>query len=299
MKKVSFIAALILVFATTAMAQNNAYQSVVGLVTDASGSTSFVSPTTTIAIDITIQKEQTIVGPYARYAQKYLDTRGSLVEKSTYFILDADLSLATAEDMLYNPTPEPASEQILSHNGSTTEFAKILPDRTSNAVQSLDASAMDAAQQIFDIRKYRMELITGQAGENVFGAGLADALKALDEQEQALLELFFGKNIVSTHTERFYIAVDAEQKSYTLARFSKNTGLQEASANAGEVITLNIAPSGRVMTQGITPADAKAKSVMQIRCADLSECDVKFGDEVINNRTLPVFEFGKTITIAK
>lgn len=299
MKKVFFIAALILGFATTTIAQNNAYQSVVGVVTDASGATSFISPTTAIVVDVTIQKEQTIVGPYARYAQKYLDTRGSLVEKTSYTLLEANLALTSAEDMLYNITSEAASEEVYSHNGSTTEFAKILPDRTSSAVQSLSASAMEAAQAIFDIRKHRMELITGEAGENVFGAGLKDALAALDKQEQALLELFFGKTIVSTYTKRFYIAVDAEHKTYTLARFSKSSGLQEASANAGDAITLNITPSGKVMTQGITPADAKAKSVMQIRCADLSDCAVKLGDEVINNRTLPVFEFGKTTTIVK
>ena len=64
MKKVFFIAALILGFATTTIAQNNAYQSVVGVVTDASGATSFISPTTAIVVDVTIQKEQTIVGPY-------------------------------------------------------------------------------------------------------------------------------------------------------------------------------------------------------------------------------------------
>lgn len=299
MKKVFFIATLILGFATSALAQNNAYQSVVGVVTDASGATSFISPTTALVVDVTIEKEQTIVGPYARYAQKYLDTRGSLVEKTTYRLLEANLALVSADEMLYKIDSEPTSEEVYSHNGNTTEFAKILPDRTSSVVQSLDASAMEAAQAIFDIRKHRMELITGEAGENVFGAGLKDALEALDKQEQALLELFFGKNIISTHTERFYVSMDAEQRTYALARFSKSSGLQDASANAGDAITLEITPSGKVMTQGVTPADIKAKSVMQIRCADLSQCAVKLGDEVLNSRTLPIFEFGQTITIAK
>lgn len=299
MKKIFLIATCVLGFATIAAAQNNAYQSVVGVMTDAAGNSSFISPTTAIAVDITIEKEQNIVGPYARYAQKYLDTRGSLIEKTTYHIVDAQVALTKECHTLYCGGIEADKTTIASHNGSETEFAKILPSRLQNTTQSLDAAAMEAAQAIFDIRKARMDLITGEAGENVFGGGLKDALEALDKQEEALMELFFGKNIVSTHTKRFYIAIDANNKEYPLARFSKNTGLQDIDANAGDVIILSITPSGEIKTEGVTPADPKAKEVMQIRCADLSNCSVKLDEEVLASKRLPIFEFGKTITIAK
>ena len=69
--------------------------------------------------------------------------------------------------------------------GSASEFAKVLPDRMSATAVSEEEAAANAAQAIFSIRKHRMDLITGEAGENVFGAGLKDALAALDAAEAA------------------------------------------------------------------------------------------------------------------
>ena len=296
MKKLITIATCVLGFTLSAMAQNNAYQSTFGLTVDASGAKVYVAPSTIITVDVTIEKEQNIVGPYARYAQKYLNVRGSLVEKTAYRVTNVELGLADSNQVYSAGNTPQNSVQTLSHNGNTTEFAKILPDRLTNSTLSLDDAAMEAAQAIFDIRKHRMELITGEAGENVFGGGLKDALDALDKQENALLELFFGKNVVTTTTERFYVVVDAATKDYTIANFSKSAGFSPA----GDAITLHITPSGKFKTTVAAEADPKAKSVMPIRVADLSVCEVKVGDNVFPTKhsILPVFEFGRTIYVA-
>ena len=80
MKRFLSIIALAVMACATASAQNNLYLAVTGLYYDATGAVAIADPTTTIVVDITVEKEQTIVGPYARYAQKYIDVRGSLVE---------------------------------------------------------------------------------------------------------------------------------------------------------------------------------------------------------------------------
>lgn len=296
MKKLMFVAILALGFASSAMAQNNAYISTFGIQTNASGEKIIVDPSTVIAVDITVEKEQNIVGPYARYAQKYLDTRGSLVDKTTYRIDKVLLSLVRDAHFYESAEVSAPSIQTLSHNGSTTEFAKILPDKMNNEAQSLDAAAQEAATMIFSIRRHRMELITGEAGENVFGGGLKEALDALDKQEQALLELFFGKNIITTTTERFYVAVEADKSDYTITHFSKNGGL----GSTGEAVVLSITPSGKNALSTITEADPREKSVTKVRVADLASCTVKVGDDAAPGKSisvLPVFELGRTIAI--
>ena len=298
MKKITFIAALALGFAINATAQNNIHTSVIGAVKDSSGAITIVDPSTTIAVDITVKSDQTIVGPYARYTQKYLGVRSSLVEKTTYYIDNVTIALADESEAYRSGAILADNTAVQSHMGSDIEFAKILPDRISNSTLSLDDAAMEAAIAIFDIRKHRQELITGEAGENVFGGGLKDALAALDKQEQALLELFFGKHIISTHTERYYINVDAGNQSYTLAHFAKNTGLESTKAASGEAVTLNINPVGEIKTSSLTAADPRDKTTIAIRVAADCDCSVMVGDETFASRTLPVFEFGKTIHIA-
>ena len=81
------------------------------------------------------------------------------------------------------------SAQMAASKVQLAELKRIADDTTRSYKEREDA-AQQAAQMIFSIRKHRMELITGEAGENVFGGGLKDALDALDEKEQELLELF-------------------------------------------------------------------------------------------------------------
>lgn len=297
MKKLTIFAAFVLGFALNATAQNNNYVSLVGVVKDASGAITIVNPSTTIAVDITVKSEQTIVGPYARYTQKYLGVRSSLVEKTSYYIDNVAIALADENEALKCTAIQASTTEVKSHMGSANEFAKILPDRISNSTLNLDDAAMLAASAIFDIRKHRQELITGEAGENVFGGGLKDALAALDQQEQALLELFFGKLITTSHTERYYINVEADTQTYTLAYFAKGDGINNANA-AGDAITLEITPSATIKTHQLIPGDPRDKTAVITRIANDCTCTVKVGDEAIASRILPVFEFGKNIHLA-
>ena len=71
MKRIFLIMALALLGANVS-AQNSIYKAVVGAHKDAKGNIVVSDPSTTLAIDITIETEQVVVGPYAKYAQKYL-----------------------------------------------------------------------------------------------------------------------------------------------------------------------------------------------------------------------------------
>lgn len=73
-----------------------------------------------------------------------------------------------------------------------------------------------------------MELITSEAGEHVFGAGLQAALAELDRQEQAYTELFLGKRVTTTSVERITVVPDAGKQKYILCRFSPDRGLLPA-----------------------------------------------------------------------
>ena len=299
MKRFISLLALIVLVCTTASAQNNAYRSVIGLYNDANGSMAIADPSTTIVVDITVEKEQTIVGPYARYAQKYLDVRGSLVEKTTYTVTDASLAIMTCEEVLAPKQIDPTCVQTQSHLNPEAEFAKVLPDRLSLAPMSVEDAAEQAAQSIFNIRRKRVELITGDAGENVFGGGLKDALDALDAREQALLELFFGKKITTKSTKRYIVPLNGTTASYTIAKISSSMGLQSESAPDGDAIKLNLNPSGTApQFEAMQEADPRDKTAIKVRLADNVTCTVTAGGGVVGEAILPVFEFGRTVLVA-
>ena len=299
MKRFLSFLTLATLLCTAASAQNNLYRSVIGPYIDANGAVAVADPSTTIVVDLVIESEQTIVGPYARYAQKYLDVRGSLVEKTTFTIKDARLSVLQCDGVLAPAPEQAASTTVQSHLGDIAEFAKVLPDRMSTSPLTIEDAAAQAAQNIFTIRKKRMDLITGDAGENVFGAGLKDALEALDAREQAYLELFLGKKITTTSTKRIVVPLNGTESSYTIAKLSSSKGLLAESTEEGDAVKLVINPSGRApKLNGIAEVDSRDKTALMVRLADNATCSISVGDAVVGTTTLPVFEFGRTAYIA-
>lgn len=298
MKRFLSIATLALAVCAGASAQNTIYKAVAGAYVDPAGVVIISDPSTTIAVDMVIEKEQTIVGPYARYAQKYLDVRGSLVEKTVYSIKDVHLSVLDGDAALKSTALAAPTVAAASYMGSESEFAKVLPDRlTASAVGAEDAAAQ-AAQAIFSIRKHRMELITGDAGENVFGGGLKDALEALDAKEQAYLELFLGKRVITTYTERIVVPMTPDEQTYAVARLSQSAGILPAASTEGDAVMLVLTPSNKARLSTLAEADPRDKTAIQVRIADNATCVVTVGDKVAASAVLPVFELGRTVSVA-
>lgn len=296
MKRIISLMSLAVLACGAATAQNTPYKAVVGTYIDASGALAVSDPSTSVAVDLIVEKEQTVVGPYARYAQKFLNMRGSLVDKTVYSLKGVKLAVTGGEDVIADAVPA-AEVTETSYMGSASEFAKVLPDRMSATAVSEEEAAANAAQAIFSIRKHRMDLITGEAGENVFGAGLKDALAALDAAEQEYLELFFGKRVVTTSVERVVVPMVEGVQSYAVARISSSAGVVAADAKDGDAVTLEVAPSGRARLSSIVEADPKSKTAVKMRVADPSTCTVKVGDKVLTSAVLPLFEMGRTAYI--
>ena len=298
MKRILSVLALAIIACTAASAQNNIYRAVVGPYQAADGNIVVADPSTTIVVDLTIEKEQTIVGPYARYAQKYLDVRGSLVDKTTYAVKDASLTVMACDGMIKSGETAPATVSVESYMNPVAEFPKVLPNRLSMSPTTIEDAASQAAQAIFTLRKKRMELITGDAGENVFGGGLQDALKALEAQEQAYLELFLGKKVTTVYTERFIVPMTGAE-SYTIAKLSSSAGLEAATAANGTEIKLTVKGSGVTpKLNSIPEIDPKDKTAIMVRLADNATCAVSVGDKMVGSAILPVFELGRTAYIA-
>lgn len=289
MKRVFGILMLTLLTMASASAQNSIYKAVVGAHKDAAGNIVVSDPSTTLAVDLVFETEQVVVGPYAKYAQKYLETRGALVDKSTTSLKSAKLAVVTDNAFAAGTVAEPTTT-ISSYLGSENEFPKISPDRTSSSAMSLDDAAAQAAQAIFTIRKNRMDLISGEAGENVFGGGLKDALEALDAKEQAYLELFLGKKVTTTYTQRVIVPIVAGVNEYVIAR---------TTSGKPEDIKLVLTPSEATPKfSTLSEVDPRDKTAIAVRIANIATCAVKVGNNVVGSASLPIFELGRTAYVA-
>ena len=240
-----------------------------------------------IVVNVTLRvaTEHFTPGVYARYAQKYLGKRATLSEYSSLELVDAKLTLGQAEELA------PKVEQ--------ESYTLPLPlNRTSATAQTTEEQAAATADMIFSLRKHRLDLITGEAGENVFGEGLKSALDEIARLEQAYLELFLGKKVVTTYTHRVAMPMSASSQAYAVAKISSSKGILAAASQEGEAITLNVTPSNKARLSSITEVDPKDKTAIQVRIADPATCVVMVGNKAVASAVLPIFELGRTAYIS-
>jgi hypothetical protein len=290
---------------------------------------------TTLAVDIVVEKEQFVAGPYAKHAQRLLGTNALLVDKVIYRIVKSDVSVA--ENSAYI-APESVDLSKFSEE-ATVEFPKVLPDRLSKNNLTIDQAADRAAAQIYALRTARLELVTAELGDGVYGAGLESALREIDRLEQEYLELFYGKRVVTYSHQRYYVTVKpaefekiepvvpaeatepaeavAEDKSakkakkpaeevapqpepkmlparYTVARFNSQSGLLSEDDLTGELIMLVIDPTE------MSYPESNVKGNVFYRYANNADVTLRLGfEEVIVERVLPIYEFGRTVSFVK
>lgn len=129
--------------------------------------------------------------------------------------------------------PVPDRCEAVSYLDSDTSFVKVSVDRLSLVEKSPESMAQDAANAIFSLRRHRIDLVTGEAGENVFGAGLKAALEEIDRLEQEYLSLFLGKQFRQRIVREFSVVPSKDEPATVVCRFSDTAGLAVRGRSVG------------------------------------------------------------------
>lgn len=293
MKFLSLVSALL--FCMAGVSAQNPYIAPLGASEGPEGAT-VSDPRTTLVVDVVAECDRTVAGPYARFAQKYLGVRAPMTDKAAWSIRSASVALFDPARFFGSGVSGGSERHVTAHAVSDEGFARIQPDKVTMGVQSLEEAARSAANTIFSLRRHRIELITGEAGENVFGEGLRAALDEIARLEQEYLELFFGKQIVTTESRRYVVYPQSDKMQYIVCRFSSVDGLLPESDLSGDMVLLQIVPSGSSATD-IEEAGYK-ENYVACRVADLSTCTVSCAGRECARVVLPVFQFGRTVRAA-
>lgn len=249
-----------------------------------SGNVVVAEATSTLAVDVVVEHEVFTPGVYARYAQKLLGTRASLVEREEYRVVSADVALIAdpARYVVEGDAPKGSAPAIV-------EQTTLPVDRITGVERNVEAQAKDAAEQIFALRRARLDLITGEFGDGVFGAGLESALSEIARLEAQYLDLFYGVRSVETIAERYYIAVSEKQPTTVVARFNAERGLVATNDLSGDIIFVTITPSE------MTYPTSDIKGTVAYHYANNADVAVALGGEILARRILPLYEFGATV----
>lgn len=291
----------------------------------------YTLPRTVISVTVTQEREVILRGPYARYASQYLGIIGAAQsDKEIYKILGASLNYIQEPDpdksyvvdeksgiplRVFQPlTSSQAEESIvaldsdfmgasISNNNPFTDVGATIigstasgmsADRTSVDSRSADQMAAEAAATIFKLRKRRIDLICGDQGENVFGAGLQAALDEIARLEKEYLELFVGKRYVQTTTKTVYVLPVKGESRIVACRFSESSGVTDASDLSASPLTLEISiPSKK--KESSSDARKSTTRVLPVIVPDVAEIQLTFGDLKLARERIPMYQYSSVV----
>ena len=237
-----------------------------------------------VNVTLRVATEHFTPGVYARYAQKYLGKRATLSEFSSIELLDGKLALGAAEKPQVAVAQEPYTLPLPSN-------------RVSAKVQTNEEQAASTAEMIFSLRKHRLDLITGEAGENLFGAGLKAALDEIARLEKECLDMFYGAKSVSEKVYTFNVTITPDKNEYMVCRFSDDMGIVAVDDLSGKPIVLKVetAPH-KEYSDILLPLGPKDKVAAEYLIVPQSKCSLIGEATLMDTVEFASPLYGKSVT---
>lgn len=241
------------------------------------------SEPTIIGVTLRVATEHFKPGIYARYAQKYLGKRATLSEYTSIELLGGSLTLGAIK----------GDETAVS---AKSESLPLPVNRTSAAALTTEEQASATADMIFSLRKHRLDLITGEAGENVFGAGLKAALEEIDHIERECLDMFYGTVTTTENIYTFNVALAADKGEYMVCRFSDDAGVIPADDLSGKPIVLKVETEPHKEYSELKPIGPKDKVSAEYLIVPQSKCLLIGETALLDSIEFASPLYGKSVT---
>lgn len=250
------------ILALVALAATSSAQTIKAGLYDSKG-VAVVAEVDPVVVNVTLRvaTEQFTPGIYARYAQKYLGKRATLSEYSSIELIDGRLALGTAEKVAPKVAQEPYALPLSTNRLNAT-------------AQTTEEQAAATAELLFSLRKHRLDLITGEAGENVFGAGLKAALDEIARMEREYLDMFYGSKSVSEQLYTFNVTITPDKNEYMVCRFSDNVGIVPADDLSGRPIVVKVETAKHKEYAELKPLGPKDKVSAEYLIVPQSKCSL-------------------------
>ena len=129
-----------------------------------------------------------------------------------------------------------------------SSFSRVAVQQSEVVEKSLENKAAEAAQRIFDLRKSRVQIITGDTDATYSGEAMGAAIAEITRIEQEYLSLFYGLSETSEQTMHFDVVPEAARESqmYIAFRLSDTEGLLPSTDIAGRPFVLEFTVESRM-----------------------------------------------------
>jgi hypothetical protein len=216
----------------------------------------------------------------------------------------ANLTSSTPSNYQFYPDQLPSypletqKEFIMERIKTDSGFVSIPFQQSIVEKKDTQSKAEEAAKFLFELRKRRFELATGDVDNALNGNSLKDALKEINRLEKEYLSLFIGKHFVENRIFKFYVCPERSlnTKSYPVFYFSESDGVLTEATRTTTPFTLNITPSGKINYVEGVKTKVKVASIYY-RIPETVTVQLLHGSKEVCNGRIYIYQMGKELVL--
>jgi hypothetical protein len=281
-------------------------------------------PKTAVRVTVKIEKTTYTPGEFSAYAERFLRLNNVSMEPSTNYRIvslsqsalgvrdtekayairfnnkTAAINVAQADDgvlLAINAQPNRLEEPVVFKPAKKSVI--INPRQFMNeeilSAGSVAKMAQLTAQEIYDLRDSRSQLVKGQADfMPQDGAQMKLMLSQLDQQDKSLTSLFSGTIVCDTTEEVFIVTPDQELQQHPLFRFSRHFGLVEADDMSGTPYYITIQNLTQLPPTDEEAAQKKKKAAngLYYNVPGKLRSTILNGNDIVSKEDFPAAQFG-------
>ena len=128
---------------------------------------------------------------------------------------------------------------------------------------------------------------------------MIEAIRELDKIEEEYLSLFTGKRIIRKHAQTYHFVpgYDVDNDRTVMVRFSDTVGFINARESGGTPILLELTDDNKTRALNLVAPSIRQKiNYVIYRVPDQAYARILFGEEVLLDGYLPVYQYGRIVT---
>ncbi len=180
-------------------------------------------------------------------------------------------------------------------------FQRVAVSQSQVVEKSLEKKAQETANAIFDLRRNRVQIITGDTDATFEGNALQAAIAEITRLEQEYMSLFYGASTTSIQTMNFDVvpSKSTANQMYVAFRISENEGLLPPNEVAGRPIVLQLTfdKTASITTGGVESGSRPvAAGTVYYRVPAVATARIMDGSQTLLQTRIPVYQFGQTLS---
>ena len=189
------------------------------------------------------------------------------------------------------------STTLYRNEKKESAYNKVSVQQNMVVEKSPEKRAAETADMILEIRKQRLQIVTGDTDATYSGEAMGAAIVELTRLEQEYMTLFVGYSEYQDQTMKFEVVPDAARESqmYIAFRLSDTAGLVAAENLSGKPVVMEIVPQAFAQPQITNELDAKSVPAVEAFYRIPAVCTVKLIDSgtVIMQSRVPIYQLGR------